>query len=218
MEQKEGFSRFGRGHFGDYRIVQRRLRILGCHRTCPTAIGEEAFAKMTFRKAILPEKLQYIGNDAFFDCKQLSVVNLPESLKELRFRCLARTAIRQIKIPSKCVVIPSCCFEDCKFLQTVILPEKLEEIEWNAFENSGVESIIIPASVKKIERDAFDCHDHNNKRNIHIAVLGKCTEFESMPYRIFGEVTIYCLASSTVQNQARLNGIQVKPLSEFKNI
>ena len=206
----QGFTGFD---VGEELIIPQKIK-----EKTVVGIGEEAFAKMTFRKAILPEKLQYIGNDAFFDCKQLSVVNLPESLKELRFRCLARTAIRQIKIPSKCVVIPSCCFEDCKFLQTVILPEKLEEIEWNAFENSGVESIIIPASVKKIERDAFGCHDHNNKRNIHIAVLGKCTEFESMPYRIFGEVTIYCLASSTIQNQARLNGIQVKPLSEFKNI
>ena len=74
-------------------------------------IGKEAFSKMIFKKAILPEKLQYIGNDAFFDCEQLAVINLPESLKELRFRCLAGTAIRQIKIPSKCVVIPSCCFD-----------------------------------------------------------------------------------------------------------
>lgn len=206
----QGFNGF---EVGEELIIPQKIK-----EKTVVGIGEEAFAKMTFRKAILPEKLQYIGNDAFFDCKQLSVINLPESLKELRFRCLAGTAIRQIKIPSKCVVIPSCCFEDCKFLQTVILPEKLEEIEWNAFENSGVESIIIPASVKKIERVAFDCYDHNNKRNIHIAVLGKCTEFESMPYRIFGEVTIYCLAGSTVQNQARLKGIQVKPLSEFKNI
>lgn len=181
-------------------------------------IGKEAFSKMIFKKAILPEKLQYIGNDAFFDCEQLAVINLPESLKELRFRCLAGTAIRQIKIPSKCVVIPSCCFDNCKLLKTIILPEKLEEIEWNAFENSGVESIIIPASVKKIERDAFDCHDFNNKGNIHIAILCKCTEFESMPYRIFGDVVIYCLAGSTVQNQARLKGIPVKPLSEFKNV
>ena len=181
-------------------------------------IGKEAFSKMTFRKAILPEKLQYIGNDAFFDCEQLSAVNLPESLKELRFRCLAGTAIRQIKIPSKCVVIPSCCFDNCKLLKTIILPEKLEEIELSAFESSGVESIIIPASVKKIERNAFDCHDFNNKRNVHIAVLGKCTEFESMLYRIYGDVIIYCLAGSQVQNQARLKGIPVKPLGEFKNV
>ena len=44
VEQIECFPSLGRGHFGDYRIVQRRLRILGCHRSCPTAIGEEAFA------------------------------------------------------------------------------------------------------------------------------------------------------------------------------
>ena len=180
-------------------------------------IGEEAFAKMTFRKAILPEKLQYIGNDAFFDCKQLSAVNLPESLKELRFRCLAGTAIRQIKIPSKCVVIPSCCFEDCKFLQTVLLPEKLEEIEWDAFANSSLEHIIIPGSVKKIERNAFGCHAFKNRKDIHIAVLGKNTEFETMPFRISSEVVIYCMAGSKVQQQARLENVQVKPLNEFKN-
>lgn len=202
----QGFNGF---EVGEELIIPQKIK-----EKTVVGIGEEAFAKMTFRKAILPEKLQYIGNDAFFDCEQLSVVNLPESLKELRFRCLAGTAIRQIKIPSKCVVIPSCCFEDCKFLQTVILPEKLEEIEWDAFKMTDLRNIVIPSSVRKIGNNVFALERY--KKEINIAILGKDTEFEYgwVPERS----VIYCLAGSKVQNQARLKGIQVKPLSEFKNV
>lgn len=44
VEQIECFPSLGRGHFRHDRMIQGRFRILGCYRTCPTAIGEEAFA------------------------------------------------------------------------------------------------------------------------------------------------------------------------------
>ena len=95
-------------------------------------IGKEAFAKMTFKKVILPEEIHYIGINAFWECKQLAVANLPESLKELCFGCFSGTGLRQIKIPSKCKEIPEKCFKDCKQLQTVVLNDGLERIKREA--------------------------------------------------------------------------------------
>ena len=180
-------------------------------------IGKEAFAKMTFKKVILPEEIHYIGINAFWECKQLAVANLPESLKELCFGCFSGTGLRQIKIPSKCKEIPEKCFKDCKQLQTVVLNDGLERIKREAFNDSGLCNIIIPDSMKKIEMAVFDYHDFRNAKDLNIAILGKDTEFELMPFRPSSCTTIYCLAGSKVQNQARLKGIPVKPLSAFKN-
>lgn len=186
-------------------------------------IGEEAFAKMTFKKVILPESLRYIGDDAFYECEQLTVVNLPESLETLGDKCFLGTNIQQIKIPSKCNIVPYGCFRNCRLLHTVILNDGLKEIKMSAFQESGLERVSIPSSVKKIGIRAFDYIDFKSKKfqankSIHIAILGKTTEFDIMPFRISSEVVIYCLAGSKVQQQARLGNIPVKPLGEFKNV
>ena len=208
----EGFNGF---EVGEELVIPQKIKgktVVG--------IGKEAFAKMTFKKVILPESLRYIGDDAFYECEQLTVVNLPESLETLGDKCFFGTNIQQIGIPSKCKVIPYCCFEACEFLREVVLNNGLEIIGENAFWGAGLGSIIIPSSVKKIGRGAFEYRNFKSKnaKDIHIAILGKETEFKSMPFRVLNKVIIYCLAGSKVQNQARLNGIQVKPLSEFKNI
>lgn len=208
----EGFNGF---EVGEELVIPQKIKgkpVVG--------IGKEAFAKMNFKKAVLPEKLQYIGDDAFFECKQLTVVNLPEALEEMKFRCFSGTGIRQVKIPLQCKAIPYCCFQKCEQLQEVVLNNGLEIIGGDAFGESGLGRLIIPDSVKKIGSGAFDYHDFRNRnaKDIHIAILGKETEFESMPFRVLNKAIIYCLAGSKVQNQARLGNVPVKPLSEFKNV
>lgn len=208
-------QRFNGFEMGDELFVPQKI-----NGEAVVGIGEMAFAKMAFKRAILPEGIRYISEDAFKDCKQLARVNLPDTLERLGIGCFSRTGIQQIKIPSSCREIPVACFETCKFLQTVTLNDGLKKIAADAFRESGLSSIIIPSSVKKIGRNAFNRYNVKCKygEDINVAVLGKDTEFENIPIGVKNTIIIYCLAGSKVQNQARLNNILVKPLSEFKNV
>ena len=133
---------------------------------------------------------------------------MPETLQILHPCCFIGTSIKEIVFPKNLKEIGFMSFYSCKQLKKVILNEKIESIGGNAFEPSSLSKIVIPQSVKIIEGDVFP-------RGIHMAVLGEQTKLDRFEYR---NATIYCLAGSEAQKQARLSGCTVKPLSDFKNL
>lgn len=75
-----------------------------------------------------------IGENSFYDCKSLTSVIIPPSVKK----------------------IGKSAFEDCKNLTSVNIPPLVTEIGIRAFRGcSSLTSISIPASVKKIEKIVF---------------------------------------------------------------
>ena len=95
---------------------------------------------LNLREVIIQEGLEQLGAFSFADqyqpfagCKNLSKVQLPNSLK----------------------VIEERCFAGCASLKSIILPEGLEKIGSGAFENSGLTSVVIPSTVTELSRDAF---------------------------------------------------------------
>lgn len=96
------------------------------------------------RTAVIEEGVEQLGswegawvNSPFGDCKYLSNVSLPSSLK----------------------VIERCCFENCTSLQSIRLPAKLETIGISAFAGSGLTDITVPASVKKFVKGTVLAND-----------------------------------------------------------
>lgn len=171
-------------------------------------IGENAFKNMDFREVVLPRYTKYIERSAFDNCKSLEQIELPETLQILHPCCFIGTDIKEIVFPENLKEIGYMSFYSCKQLKKVILNEKIESIGSNAFEYSSLSKIVIPQSVEIIEGDVFS-------RGIQMAILGEQTKLDGFEYR---NATIYCLAGSEAQKQARLSGCMVKPLSEFKNI
>ena len=194
----EGFNGF---EVGEELVIPQKIKgktVVG--------IGKEAFKNMKFKKVIMPQNVINIGNSAFEQCKELTDVILPEMLSCLRDSCFASTGLTKIVMPTKLKKIGANCFGGCRDLKVVILNSELKEIGIGAFSLTNVSNIIIPESVESIW-DSFNW-------GTSIAVLGMKTKFG-----MFGpsQVSIYCLAGSEIQKDARRNGVTVEPLSEFKS-
>lgn len=88
-----------------------------------------------------------IGNYAFSDCKALTSVTLPSSLKK----------------------IGTYAFSDCESLTAVVIPDNVTDIEESAFYRcTGIKSIVIPDLVKTVGTSAFSCCS-----NLSSVVIGK---------------------------------------------
>ena len=97
-------------------------------------IANNAFEGNTGLKTIVvPEGVEIIGDDAFWQCSSLHQVSLPQT--SLKF--LGREA-----------------FRDCASLQEISLPEGIDEIRsWTFYDCTSLVSLSIPESVKRIAYD-----------------------------------------------------------------
>lgn len=84
--------------------------------------------------------LTSIGENAFAYCRNLTCIELPNSLRS----------------------IDSYSFSFCNSLTTIILPEGITYLGDDAFSCSGIKSIVIPKSVVTIGRSVFDYYDKIN--------------------------------------------------------
>ncbi|MCM1224889.1 MAG: leucine-rich repeat protein [Lachnospiraceae bacterium] len=96
-------------------------------------IGDGAFQESAIEQIAFPEGLQYIGEDAFRACENLTFVGLPDSLTEI-----GRSA-----------------FRSCGKLTEADLPEGLVTIGNMAFLETRLSRVYIPASVEKVGAGAF---------------------------------------------------------------
>lgn len=137
------------------------------------------------RKIVLPDDVETIAFQAFYNAVYLEEINLPQSLKNLgptSFANCKSLSVSPLIIPDGMTYIPGDCFHWCTSLNQVILPpginmiddcafadssvkyinlpEKLFNISWWAFRNSGLKEIVIPENCEYIKSGAFDkCKD-----------------------------------------------------------
>ena len=98
-----------------------------------------------------------IGNDAFYDCEELTSVIIPNSVTSIGdgafFGC---ERLRSINIPNSVTSIGERAFAECFGLTTINIPNSVTSIFERAFENCiGLTSITIPNSVTIIGDYAF---------------------------------------------------------------
>ncbi len=100
-------------------------------------IGNTPFQKnKTLKSVTIPESVEYIIDDAFKGCKNLTDIIMKNS---------------------NIVEIGSFAFDGCKNLENFPMPDKLEKICDFVFRNCvKLNDIRIPASVRKIEARAFE--------------------------------------------------------------
>ena len=96
-------------------------------------IGREAFKGLSVTKIVIPASVNRIDEGAFYNCSQLSFVNLPDSLTE----------------------IESNVFCGCRKLKEVKIPKTLTKIRNGAFASSGLNNIDFPSSLEWIGDYAF---------------------------------------------------------------
>ena len=104
----------------------------------------------------IPDGVTKIGQQAFYNCKQLQSVTLPQTLKEISSGSFCETSLKSIEIPNGVTKIGERDFGGCRQLQSVMLPKTLQEIDDFSFLFcTSLKSIIIPESVTRIGKGTF---------------------------------------------------------------
>ncbi|MDE6728784.1 MAG: leucine-rich repeat domain-containing protein, partial [Oscillospiraceae bacterium] len=128
-----------------------------------TALGEYAFSpdakrireeqravRRAITKVTLPDTIESIGEFAFFKCKSLTEINIPEKLAEISKGMLDITCLESIVIGGNVKKIGGVAFWGCRDLKYVKLCDGVVEIDVGAFYNcTGLETIELPRSLKK---------------------------------------------------------------------
>ncbi len=132
------------------------------------AIGEYAFSpdakrireeqrdlRKSITKITLPDTIENIGEFAFFKCKSLSHINIPEKLAEISKGMLNCTGLENIVIGGNIKMIGAVAFYSCFRLKSVKICEGAAEIDSAAFYKcSALENLELPRSVTKISEDS----------------------------------------------------------------
>lgn len=147
-------------------------------------IGEEAFAYcLKLRSVHLPEGVDSLATDAFYQCHGLESLSLPSTLRTMGANVFAYcdklttvelaeglpllaenafigcTALTQVTLPKSLRHLGEGVFKDCASLASIALPEGIDSIPNGAFLRChALRSVSLPIGVKQIGRKAFyDC-------------------------------------------------------------
>ena len=109
------------------------------------------------------EGLTKIINRAFWDCRNITSICLPEGITEIGESAFAQCPnLTSINIPKSVKRIKGAAFRYCENLSTVVIPKGVTVIEWELFEEcSMLSSVSIPEGVTEIEECAFNTHSYN---------------------------------------------------------
>lgn len=119
------------------------------------AIGDNVFYNNKNISSItLPDSIQRIGEFSFGET-MISEIKLPNSLQYIGRYAFSESLIEELTIPSSVKTIEAYCFRKCNRLADIHMNEGLIQIGDNAFDDCKIHEIDIPGSVKNIGYHAF---------------------------------------------------------------
>lgn len=152
-----------------------------------TTIEYGTFRESAIKKVVIPESVTEIEDSAFYNCKNLTDINLPNNLTKLGERAFTYCeSLETITLPTSITALPDSLFFGCISLQTIenldkvtyissyalfdcrpliitSLSDKLTYIGNSAFGknsiNNSLKTLIIPNSVTFIGESAFSAWD-----------------------------------------------------------
>ena len=126
-------------------------------------IGYGSFAGCAFSSIIIPESVNIIRERAFGGCKNLSSINIPNSIDRITgFNGCSN--LTSFTIPNTVKSIGTSAFSYCTGLTSITIPDGVTGIGDNAFEGcTGLTSITIPDGITGIGDFAFaGCNNIDN--------------------------------------------------------
>ncbi|EHG16251.1 hypothetical protein HMPREF9138_01087 [Prevotella histicola F0411] len=100
-----------------------------------------------------------VGVQAFFGCKALKDVTLPEGIEYIRYGAFSGSAIEAIHLPNTLRKIEATAF-NCRYLRSITIPASVEMIESQAFQgNKALTDVYVLGTNTKAGNQAFDPSD-----------------------------------------------------------
>lgn len=127
--------------------------------------GEE-FSSYALKSLTIPEGYTSIGSDAFAENKNLTRINLPQSLKSISDYAFAHNNLSQIKLPSSLEKIGDNAFFDNRLSKELVLPDNLKDLGERAFKSNRISTLVSKSPFLKVFKEAV--FEDNSISNIAI--------------------------------------------------
>ncbi len=121
------------------------------------SIGQQAFENCAALETVTftTGNLKTMGWEVFKN-SGVKTIAIPEGITELPWICFSDCKnLTQVTLPSTLKTIGMSAFAGCEALKHIDLPKGLQEIMGNAFGNSGLEHIVLPVKIVRIPQNCF---------------------------------------------------------------
>ncbi|MDE7280807.1 MAG: leucine-rich repeat domain-containing protein [Ruminiclostridium sp.] len=135
---------------------------------CPFArrvAPEAARARESITSITLPDTVNAIGRGAFWNCKSLESVNIPEGVERIRENAFAEChGLKKIVIPSTVKALDRRAFYYCDSLRFIEIPEGAESLGDAVFAHCHeLMAVVLPQSLKSIGHHIVDMGNKDPK-------------------------------------------------------
>ena len=178
---------------------------------------EVVVPRPNLKSVVLPQGLQSIGKEAFYQCTSLNDFTMPQSVTSIGesafYEC---SSLESITIPNAITDILKNVFYGCNALKSVTFPDALTSIGESAFAECGFENLRLPPTVTTIGAYAFsgclslaELHIPSSMENIGNFAFLNCgllnsvytytvepTEITETTFSTFASATLYVPATS----------------------
>ena len=175
-------------------------------------IGEDAFASCSALVQVqLPARLQRIEAGAFRDCWLLKELTIPEGVTEIEaYAFQGCSDLTELDIPGSVEVIGKSAFGSCYSLEKLQLHEGLKVIgEWAFCDDKGLQEVAIPEGVTTLGEGAFSQCGSLWKVILPDSLITIGNAFNACAPTL----TLWTNAGSAAWNWAQDNGVPVKDIA-----
>ena len=164
-------------------------------------------------KIIVPVGLQYIDEQAFSSCSNLSKVVLLDGLVRIKESAFVDCGIKELTIPNTVYQIDDFAFQTCENLKELTIPGSVKVLGQNLFDGcTSIETVKIEEGVRELSYGMF--YNCSNLKDIYIP--GTVEKIDNKALNRAGwsgiypflEVTIHTPAGSYAEQYAKENEIK----------
>lgn len=180
-----------------------------------TKIRDNAFFRCKSLKQIsLPESITEIGHHTFYECTSLESIVLPQSLEKIGMGAFSGCSeLSAVSLPEGLKSLPDSCFRSCTSLTEIILPDSISEIEKYCFYGcTSLSYVYLGSSLTSLGSRAF--YMCSALESLFIPDSAEALAFESSGYvlsegasAVKNGFTIFGEDGSAAENYASANGI-----------